>query len=52
MVALLRLEDRVLTRLYTFGKALAALGGACLSSGSLHFLSLTITSDAHQLHYQ
>ena len=31
MVALLRLEDRVLARLHAFGKALAASGGACLS---------------------
>jgi len=30
MVALLGLEDRVLARLHTFGKALAASGGACL----------------------
>ena len=29
MVALLGLEDRVLARLHTFGKALAASGGAC-----------------------
>ena len=32
MVALLGLEDRVLARLHTFGKALAASGGACLST--------------------
>jgi 8-amino-7-oxononanoate synthase len=31
MVALLGLEDRVLARLHTFGKALAASGGACVS---------------------
>jgi 8-amino-7-oxononanoate synthase len=30
MVAQLGLEDRVLVRLHTFGKALAASGGACL----------------------
>ena len=32
MVALLGLEDRVLARLHTFGKALAASGGACPST--------------------
>ena len=32
MVALLGLEDRVLARLHTFGKALAASGGACSST--------------------
>ena len=32
MVALRGSEDCVPTRLYAFGKAFAALGGACLSS--------------------
>jgi 7-keto-8-aminopelargonate synthetase-like enzyme len=32
MVALVALEDRVLTQLYTLGKALAASGGACPST--------------------
>jgi 8-amino-7-oxononanoate synthase len=31
-VALLGVEDRVLARLHTFGKALAASGGACLNA--------------------
>ena len=30
IVALLGMEDRLLARLHTFGKALAASGGACL----------------------
>jgi hypothetical protein len=33
MVALLGSEGRALARLHTFGKALAASGGACISTG-------------------
>jgi 7-keto-8-aminopelargonate synthetase-like enzyme len=46
------LEDRVLARLYTFGKALAASGGTRLSSGSLQSSLFTVTVDAHQANYQ
>ena len=53
MVALLGLEDRVVSRLYTFGKAqvFAASGGAYLSSGSLQ-LSRFMTTVMRQAHYQ
>jgi hypothetical protein len=57
MVALLGLEveDCVLARLYTFGKASAASdasGGACLSSVSLQSSRFTNIADAYQAHYQ
>ena len=50
----LEVEDCVLARLYTFGKASAASdasGGACLSSVSLQSSRFTITADAHQAQY-
>ena len=48
MVALLGLEDRVVSQLYTFGKAqvFAASGGAYLSSGSLQLSRFITTVDA------
>jgi hypothetical protein len=51
----LEVEDCVLARLYTFGKASAASdasGGACLSSVSLQSSRFTIIADAYQAHYQ
>ena len=43
LVALLGLEDRVLARLHTFGKALAGTGGTC-TFFSLYFMSLRFSS--------
>ena len=46
MLVLLGLEDRVVSRSYSFGKVFAASGGAYLSYGFLQLSSFIITVDA------